>query len=262
MICTRMMFIVLYIVSIIIGNTTIKFLVLPTLYVLFLRYLFSVIIFFPFTRLVFDKVLIVKSFTQLVAIISTYAGYRAISLNSATLVAQTLPLISYLILMIIGRSSFEIRKLLGIILGYLGVIVAFGLDIFKTGGIYIIIANIALVFNLIVSKDILNKYTAMEMEMFTAITHFIIITILLLYQNTYLAISLYDVMLSIILAISFTITRVASLKIIQNTSIYRFSLYEYLKFAITIYVSYLIFNDIPTINMIIGSMITLTSLLL
>ncbi len=240
---------------------------IPTALVIFMKSSFGLIFLIPFlisNRKSFVKTKklpwhILRVTLAASTMLCTYYAYRNLPIAFATSVGMSGPLFTTLLSAILLKENISPLKWLIIILGYIGVIIiikptTFLLDF---GTASALLANLLAACTIIVVK-ILSRY---DSTLTIMIYSNIGITLLsfVFNINGWQALSLKDLMLLSFIGILSLITQFCSVTALKYSTPSFVAPFEYMRIPFAILIGLIIFDEIPAISTIIGSVIIIFS---
>jgi len=232
-----------------------------SLVILFMRYFFGLIFFSPFVVSVGIKGFITSRpllhITRVVcvgiAMACTYYAYRNLPLALATSIGMTGPLFTTVLSMALLKDSISLPKWALILFGYLGVIVMVRPDAMPVGmGVWVeLLANLFAAFSIICVKLLSRTESTITIMLYAnTVTTFIAGILALSVWETP---SSYDLMALGAIGAVGVFSQFCSVTALRYANPSYLAPFEYTRMCFAIPVGYLVFGEVPTLWVILGS---------
>ncbi len=229
--------------------------------ILFMRYFFGLVFFSPFVMSVGIKGFITSRpllhITRVIcvgiAMACTYYAYRNLPLALATSIGMTGPLFTTVLSMLLLKDSISLSKWGLILFGYFGVIVMVRPDAMPVGlGVWIeLLANLFAAFSIICVKLLSRTESTLTIMLYAnTVTTFIAGILALSVWETP---STSDLMALIAIGAIGVFSQYCSVTALRYANPSYLAPFEYTRMCFAIPVGYLIFGEVPTFWVILGS---------
>ncbi|MBI2707125.1 MAG: DMT family transporter [Proteobacteria bacterium] len=232
-----------------------------SLIILFMRYFFGLIFFSPFVMSAGIKGFITSRpllhITRVIcvgiAMACTYYAYRNLPLALATSIGMTGPLFTTVLSMLLLKDSISLPKWGLILFGYLGVIVMVRPDEMSVGvGVWVeLLANLFAAFSIICVKLLSRTESTLTIMLYAnTVTTFIAGILALSVWETP---SSYDLMALGVIGGVGVFSQYCSVTALRYANPSYLAPFEYTRMCFAIPVGYLVFGEVPTFWIILGS---------
>jgi S-adenosylmethionine uptake transporter len=189
-------------------------------------------------------------------------GLTFSTLTSATVISFCIPIFILIFSVFFLKEHFTWYRCSSIIIGLFGIIVAFPIhsNSFKFQECILLVAAIIFALLDIINKKIVSRNTLIPMIFFSSVTVVILsfIPTIILWQNP----SLKELFLLFVLGINSNLVLFFLLKAYMLCDISALIPYRYLELFLSAVIAYIIFQEVPTLNIFYGGAIIILSSML